>query len=347
MVRIHAGQPVHLENEQPAESRTDSAQNPVESENESEVKFPKKLKHRGQILARIYAKKSNYPFYRLAYTVNGQRHQEHFRTYSEAKLEGDRLVKDLAKGSQVSALTPRQATDALAALERLQGFYQSTGRRVSLLAGISEYCEAAVKTNGRTLGEAMDAYLSTVATVKRKDISEAIEQFIEVRKAKTVPREDGKRPKLSPEHFYNTSIWLREFAATFPGHAVSDLTKEHLNRYMRKHSKAAPKTRNERRGVVKMFLRWCGEQDYIAGNNRLFEASEMRSEDDSPERIDFYTADELRAVPRACQQAAGATESGGRAGSGLQRASTGPGPSRFGGNAIEGNHAPGLGRRIP
>src|ERR1039458_10663998 len=73
-----------------------------------------------------------------------------FRTYSEAKREGDKLVADLAKGSRVTALTPGQANDALAALERLQGFYQSTGRRVSLLAGISEYCEASAKLGGYT-----------------------------------------------------------------------------------------------------------------------------------------------------------------------------------------------------
>jgi integrase len=256
------------------------------------------VKHR-RAEAIIYGKSENYPFYRVAYRVDGKRHMKSFAIYGGedgAKKWAEDKVRELAKGSRVAALTPSEANDALAALERLREFYQRSGRRLSLLASVSEYCEAAVKSNGRNLGEVMDAYLSTVASVKRKDISEAMEQFIETRKAKTVPREEGKRPKLSPEHFYNTSIWLREFAATFPGNAVSDLTKEHLNKYMGKHCKAAPKTRNERRGVVKMFLRWCGEQDYLAGNHRLFEASDMRSEDDSPETIDLYTADELRTV---------------------------------------------------
>jgi len=79
-----------------------------------------------------------------------------FRTYSEAKRHADGLVKDLAKGSQVTALHPAQAHDALAALERLQTFYQSTGRRVSLLAAVSEFAEASAKLNGRALGEAVD-----------------------------------------------------------------------------------------------------------------------------------------------------------------------------------------------
>lgn len=38
---------------------------------------------------------------------------------------------EAAKGSQVTALTPGQARDAIAAFERLQAIYQSTGRRVS------------------------------------------------------------------------------------------------------------------------------------------------------------------------------------------------------------------------
>ena len=102
------------------DSRTDSAQNSAESENEHKVRFPKKIRRRGHVLATIYAKKKNYPFYRLAYRINGKRLMKHFRTYSEANREGKKLVKDLAKGSQVAALTAAQARDALAAFERLQ-----------------------------------------------------------------------------------------------------------------------------------------------------------------------------------------------------------------------------------
>ena len=104
------------------------------------------------------AVKLNYPFYRLAYRVNGQCRMRPFRTYSEVKREWDKLVKELARGSQVAVLSAAQACDALAALERLQGFYQSTGRRVSLLGGISEYREAVSKLLGRTLGQAVDGY---------------------------------------------------------------------------------------------------------------------------------------------------------------------------------------------
>lgn len=135
--------------------------------------------------------------------------------------------RELAAGSQAAALTGSQSRDALAALERLEAFRQATGKRVSLLAGISAYCEAATKLNDVALSEAIEGYLSTVASVKRKDVLEAVEEFIESRKHKTEAK-DGKRPQLSAGDAYNVAMWLREFARTFPNTAVCDLSKEHL-----------------------------------------------------------------------------------------------------------------------
>ena len=183
------------------------AQNSPETENDRKVKFPKKIKRRGYVLATVYAKKKNYPFYRLAYRINGQRLMRHFRTYSEANREGKKLVKDLAKGSQVAALTAAQARDALAALERLQGFYVSTGRRVSLPRGISEYCEAASKLHGRTVGEAVDGYLGAVASVKRKDVAGAVEEFIRAEEPRA-KASDNQRAQLSAKYAYNRAIML-------------------------------------------------------------------------------------------------------------------------------------------
>jgi hypothetical protein len=104
----------------------------------------------------------------LAAGVDGKPNSrlQDFATYSAAKRAGDKVVTDLAKG-QATALSPGQASDALAAIQRLQRYFHDTGRRVSLLAGISEYCEAAGKLNERALGDAMDGYLSTVASVER------------------------------------------------------------------------------------------------------------------------------------------------------------------------------------
>ncbi len=100
------------------------------------MKFPKHITHRGRVLATIYGKstgKNGYPLYRVGWTVAGKRQMNAFERYGEAKRDADKLVSDLAKGSQVAALTSGHATDALAAIERLQAFHQSTGCRVSLL----------------------------------------------------------------------------------------------------------------------------------------------------------------------------------------------------------------------
>jgi integrase len=261
------------------------------------VKFPKKLRHRGKgrVLARIYKRSDCYRLYWRA-RVDGKpvSRFKDFPSYSEAKRAGDKQVADLAKGKAV-ALSPGQESDALAALERLQRFYEATGWRVSLLASVSEYCETAEKVRRRTFGEVAEGFLSSVATVKRVDVAKAAGEFIGERKLKTVAK-DGRRPQLSPEHHYNTSIWLREFGNSFPGHVVSELTKDFLNAYMATHSGAAPKTRNERRGVVKMFLRWCVEKDYLAPTHRLLEASGLKHETADPEEIECYTAKELGAM---------------------------------------------------
>ena len=272
-------------------SDTDLAQKPAES-GRRKVKFPQVIRHR-KAEATIYGKSRHYQRYRLSYRVAGQRRLRTFATYSEAKTEAERMVRELASGSQSAALTGNQSRDALAALERLDGLRQATGKRVSLLAGISAYCEAETILNGVSLSEAMKGYLSTVASVTRKDISEAAEEFIDSRKHKTEAK-DGKRPQLSAGYAYNVTMWLREFARTFPNTAVCDLTKEHLNAYMGGHTEVSPKTRNERRSVVRMFLNWCVRHDYLERNHRLIEADSMTREKADPEEIAFFTASELQ-----------------------------------------------------
>ena len=269
------------------------------------MKFPKFIKNRKtKVEVTIYGKSKGgerkkdggvtrpYPFYRLCWRVAGQRRMQSFRTYSEARKAAENLVRDLGSGSQVTALTPGQASDARAALERLQGLYQATGRKVSLLAGISEYCEAIRKLDAHTLSGAVDGFLSAVATVKRMDLGQAVEEFTRGRAHKT-ESENGKRPQLSFAYHYIVSMWLREFAKTFPGTAVCDLTKELLNAYMASHSDVTARTRNGRRAVVGMFLKWCVRQDYLAPGHRLLEANGMIHEESEPEAIEFYTPTQL------------------------------------------------------
>jgi integrase len=91
-------------------------------------------------------------------------------------------------------------------------------------------------------------------------------------------------------------MWLREFAKTFPGNAVCDLTRKHLDLYFGKHSEVSPKTRNERRNVVRMFLKWGVRQDYLRADNRLLESDAMTREVYEPEEIGFYSPTELIAM---------------------------------------------------
>ena len=81
-----------------------------------------------------------------------------------------------------------------------------------------------------------------------------------------------------------------------PGTVVFEITKQHLDLYMGGHADSAPKTRNERRAVIKMLLKWCVGQDYLPPAHRLFEATELASENAEPEEIEVYTADEFSAL---------------------------------------------------
>lgn len=260
------------------------------------VTWPKRIRDRNKVvLATIYRKSRHYPLYRVCWHANGRRMMKGYPTYSAAKRAADDLVKDLAKGSQTPNLTPGQASDALAALDRLQRFYQSTGHRVSLLRVASEYCEAQGRLPNHTLAQAVDGFLTTVATVKRKPLADAAEEYITDRKP-LAESKNGERPRRSPVYMANVAMWLREFAATFPGYAVCDLSKEHLDTYLGKFSELSAKSRNDRRAVVKMFLRWCMAKDYLAQHHRLFEAVKMKAEDLDQQEIDFYRPSELRAM---------------------------------------------------
>ena len=276
------------------------------------VKYPKRLRHngKGRVLATIYKRPDCYRLYWRARVSGKPRSMsKDFPNYTEAKAAGDKKAGELSRG-HVSSLTPGQTTDAMAALERLRSFYQATGRSSSLLAGISEFCEAAARLPaGLTMSNALEGYLLNVASVRRVEVNQAVEQFIESRRLKTVPRAEGRRPELSPEHHYLTGLWLREFAGTFPGTALCDLTKDHVDRYMAALTRVGPKTRNERRGVVKMLLRWAVEKDYLALNHRLLESGGLKHEPVDLGEIECYTAKELREMlARACKMPAPAAE---------------------------------------
>ncbi len=216
-----------------------------------------------------------------------------FAAYSDAKTAAERIVRDTANGSQAAALSASQSRDALAALQRLESFRQSTGRAVSLLAAVSGFVEASAKLHGRSLDEAVTGFLRTVVSVKRKDVAETVEEFIASRQHKTESK-DGKRAQLSQTYAVHINSWLREFASTFPGTAVCDLSKEHLTAYAKTFKSFTPKTRNHRRATVKMFLKWCARQDYLSVNHRLLETDCLAVEIADAADTDFFRPAELQ-----------------------------------------------------
>jgi integrase len=261
------------------------------------MRFPKRIRHRprGPVLATIYGKSKAYPAYRLAWSVTGKRRMERFKTYSEAKRRADELVKELAQGSHVTALTARQATDALAAFERLQSYFQQTGRRISLLGAVTECVEANVRLNGRTVPEAIDGYLANVASVKRKDISEAVNEFLAMQ-APLAKSTNGERAQLSSKYAYNRKLQLRRFADTFPNTAVCDLGKGHLDAFIGSLSDFTAKSRNHYRAAVRQFLQWAVRKDYLTVTHRLGEADGLRPEHGNTAEVAFYTPREFAAL---------------------------------------------------
>jgi hypothetical protein len=245
------------------------------------VKFPVTIRHRNY-KAKIYAPRGKFSYYRLAYMTAGKRRMQTFAHYSDAKAAAERIVRDLANGSQAAALNATQSRDALAAFERLQGFFQASGRRVSLLGAVSEFVEAAGKLGGRTLAEVVEAYLRTVATVKRKDVAAAVEEYIQINEPRTRAA-NGQRAQLSAKYFYNLAIQLRRFAATFPNTDLCDLSKEHLDAFIRSldavkttsgkpRAAGSAKSRNHYRTAVRQFLQWAVRKDYLLVTHRLGES---------------------------------------------------------------------------
>jgi integrase len=258
--------------------------------------FPVTVTHR-KAEAIIYGKSEGYPYYRVAWHAGGKRVLKSCRTFSEAKREAKAKLKQLAKGNPSVALTVKEASHALAIREALHGFRADTGRNLSSVEAVTGYIDAVkLLPAGHGLTDAVRAYLATVVTVRRKALSEAVAEFNAERQPKTVVKPGKIRPDMHPTYYKDTSRWLNEVADMFPGHAVSDLTKDHLNKYVGSHSELSPKSRNDRRVTSKLFLKWCVARDYLNPAHRLFEAVGLKHEPLDAAPIDYYRVNELRAL---------------------------------------------------
>ncbi len=285
-----SGATFYAENEGFYEVRTDSAQNSVESGSQR-MRFPKVIRHRKAEVT-IYGKRKSYPYYRITYRVNGRRRMKTFSAYGEAIQEANKRVRELSTGSQILALTSKEVTDALAIRDALDAYRRETGRATTALQAVTHYVHAAKLLGDRPLTEAVEGYLRTMAVVRRKKLSDAVAEFVAFRAPKGLAK-DGKRSTLNPKYVENTANWLGKFAATFPGHDVGDLSKDHLNRYMAAYAELSAKSRNDRRAAVKLFLKWCVRNDYLDANHRLLEADGLAKEASDAAPIDYYRPAEL------------------------------------------------------
>jgi integrase len=285
-------------------SRTVSAQFLAETEGRK-MRIPKIIKHR-RFEATIYGKSKNYPYYRVAYYAAGKRRILNFKTFGEARIKAESIVRELADGSPAVALSADQSRDAITAFEILEAFRQAGGRRISLPAAMSEFVEASKKLGERSLREAADGFLKTVAVVTAKDIGEAVEEFLQGDEARTKAAE-GQRAQLSAKYAYNRQLQLEKFAAAFPGTPVCDLTKRHLDGFIeslgnlksksRNRRKAiSAKSRNHYRAVIRQFLNWAVRKDYLSITHRLFDADGLRPEHANNAEVAYYSPAELAAL---------------------------------------------------
>ena len=242
------------------------------------MKFPVTVEFYDQ-RAKVYAPAQNFPFYRVAFKVAGKRRMLTFGTYGEAKKAAEDKVKELHKGQQSSALTAKQAQDALTVHEMLAAYRQETGKLVSIVEMTGNYLSAVKQLpKGCSLIEAVRVYRQSIAAVQRKPLAEAVKEFCDARRPKGVPV-DGKRSVLSPVYVQDTERQLTEFSDANTGADVCDLTKQHLDLFVESHAKLSPKSRNHYRGTLRMFFGWCQRRDYLAANHRLLEADGLRKED--------------------------------------------------------------------
>ena len=244
--------------------------------------------------AKVYAPAKNFAFYRVAFKVDGKRRMLTFGTYSEAKTTAEAKVKELHKGQKSSALTAKQAQDALTIRDMLDAYRLETGKVLSIVELTASHL-AAVKELPKncTLIEAVRVYRQSIAAVQRKPLAQAVKEFCDARRPKGVSV-DGKRSVLSPVYVQDTERQLTEFSDANTGADVCDLTKQHLDLFVESHAKLSPKSRNHYRATLRMFFGWCQRRDYLAANHRLLEADGLRKEDADTGDVDYYRPAELR-----------------------------------------------------
>ena len=104
---IHGSNPCRTanlinENDGSVDVCTEFAQQPARTA-DRRVRFPVTIRHRTS-KAKIYAPAGKFAYYRVAYATAGKRRMQTFAAYSDAKAAAERIVRELANGSQAAAL---------------------------------------------------------------------------------------------------------------------------------------------------------------------------------------------------------------------------------------------------
>jgi len=292
-----------LENEGLLDSRTDSAQISEELTT-PKMRFPKVIRHQKAEVT-IYGKKKNYPFYRIIYRADGKRRMQHFAKYSDALKAAETKAEQLWKAHPIVALSPVQTRDAITAFQMLDAF-RPQGQRISLSTIVSEAIDLLKRAAGRSMREIGDGFMANDATINRTDLAEAVSEFLQAADVRA-KSSDGQRAQISSKYAYNRRKQLEKFAAAFPGTAVSELTKAHVDQFFESLGEIASKSRNKKKAIsaksrnhyrafVRQFFAWAVRKDYLAANHRLGEAESLRSEIANITETLFYTPDEFMAL---------------------------------------------------
>jgi len=277
------------------------------------VKFPFLVKHR-DATATIYGRTVRYPLYRLAYKADGRRRLQAFKTFAEARAEGERRVRQIAnEGGSAATLTQRDAAAYKFAQSKLADLRASLNASrtdrdeppitLTLEDAILEFVEAKRALGTRRLAEAVKGFLATVAQVRRVSVLDAAEEFLKERDARTRPEKEGARPRLSPAMAYQDRNRLRRLTDAFRMDAC-DLAPEHLDLFFGEHLRdLAPRSRNHFRSTLHVWFKWCVRKCYLPANHRLGESNGFcpdgrRKEPADAGEVQLYTAREFAALLR-------------------------------------------------
>jgi integrase len=198
------------------------------------------MTHENQFSVRRFRNRNGVFSFRVDGRLNGVRIRRNVKTLEGAALERAALeLKGLQLASNLRSvttiLTEEQVREAEAAFRRLADNGRNLGFYLDY--ALQHYPEPVIQ---KPLSEAADAYLAAKSLEHDRQVNFA--------------------PQLTTIRRH-----LEVLKAHFPAAAVAELSAPRLKVYFQ-HGNPAPKTYNNRRGVVSTFLKFAFQQDWIAVN---------------------------------------------------------------------------------